>query len=137
MPKFAKIERPSTPREAYELLRSSKTARYGGGGLWMRLQHRTIPCAIDLSACGLDQIEESDDAFVIGAMTPLSALESHAVFARATNGVFTAAVRDIVGPQFRNLATVGGSLYGRFGFPTCSAPCLPWNARSSSPARAA
>ncbi len=38
-----------------------------GGGLWMRLQHRTIPCAIDLSACGLDQIEESDDAFVIGA----------------------------------------------------------------------
>ena len=82
----------------------------------MRLQHRTIPCAIDLSACGLDQIEESDDAFVIGAMTPLSALESHADFARATNGVFTAAVRDIVGPQFRNLATVGGSLYGRFGF---------------------
>lgn len=108
-----------------------------GGGLWMRLQHRTIPCAIDLSACGLDQIEESNDAFVIGAMTPLSVLESHADFARATNGVFTAAVRDIVGPQFRNLATVGGSLYGRFGFPTCSAPCLPWNARSSSPARAA
>lgn len=90
-------------------------ARYGGG-LWMRLQHRTIPCAIDLSACGLDQIEESDDAFVIGAMTPLSVLESHADFARATNGVFTAAVRDIVGPQFCNLATVGGSLYGRFGF---------------------
>lgn len=67
MPKFTKIERPSTPREAYELLRSSKTARVMGGGLWMRLQHRTIPCAIDLSACGLDQIEESDDAFVIGA----------------------------------------------------------------------
>lgn len=54
-----------------------------GGGLWMRLQHRTIPCAIDLSACGLDQIEESDDAFVIGAMTPLFVLESHADFARA------------------------------------------------------
>lgn len=67
MPKFTKIERPSTPREAYELLRSSKTACVMGGGLWMRLQHRTIPCAIDLSACGLDQIEESDDAFVIGA----------------------------------------------------------------------
>lgn len=33
----------------------------------MRLQHRTIPCTIDLSACGLDRIEESDDAFVIGA----------------------------------------------------------------------
>lgn len=32
MPKFTKIERPSTPREAYELLRSSKTARYGGAG---------------------------------------------------------------------------------------------------------
>lgn len=31
MPKFTKIERPSTPREAYELLRSSKTARVMGG----------------------------------------------------------------------------------------------------------
>ena len=40
MPKFTKIERPSTPREAYELLRSSKTACVMGGGLWTRLQHR-------------------------------------------------------------------------------------------------
>lgn len=31
MPKFTKIERPSTPREAYELLRSSKTACVMGG----------------------------------------------------------------------------------------------------------
>lgn len=116
MLRFTKIERPSTPREAYELLRSNKAARVMGGGLWMRLQRRTVPCVIDLSACGLDQIEESDDAFVIGAMTPLAALEAHSDFSRATDGVFTAAVRDIVGPQFRNLATVGGSLYGRFGF---------------------
>ena len=27
-----------------------------------------------------------------------------------------AAVKDIVGVQFRNMATVGGSLWGRFGF---------------------
>ena len=32
MPKFTKIERPSTPREAYELLRSSKTACVMGAG---------------------------------------------------------------------------------------------------------
>lgn len=137
MPKFTKIERPSTPREAYELLRSSKTARYGGGGLWMRLQHRTIPCAIDLSACGLDQIEESDDAFVIGAMTPLSALEPHDDFARATNGVFTAAVRDIVGPSFATSRPWAVACTDVLAFPTCSAPCLPWNARPSSLARAA
>ena len=94
MPKFATGE--GMPREAYELLRSSKTARYGGGGLWMHLQHRAHPVRHRSVRLRLDQIEESDDAFVIDAMMPLSVLESHADFARATNGVFTAAARDMV-----------------------------------------
>ena len=32
------------------------------------------------------------------------------------NGAVAVAVKDIVGVQFRNMATVGGSIWGRFGF---------------------
>ncbi len=116
MLKFAKHLVPATTAEAHEMLLANRGARVLGGGLWLRQGRRAISCAIDLSTCGLDYIEESDDAFAIGAMTPLADVERHAAFNRATCGVFERAVRDIVGTQFRNLATVGGSLYGRFGF---------------------
>lgn len=116
MLKFAKHLVPATTAEAHELLLANRGARVLGGGLWLRQGRRALSCVIDLSACGLDYIEETDDAFVIGAMTPLADLERNAAFNRATCGVFEHAVRDIVGTQFRNLATVGGSLYGRFGF---------------------
>ena len=33
-----------------------------------------------------------------------------------TDGAARESVRHIVGVQFRNLATVGGSIYGRYGF---------------------
>lgn len=116
MLKFAKHLVPATTAEAHEMLLANRGARVLGGGLWLRQGRRAIACAIDLSACGLDHIDENDDAFAIGAMTPLADLERHSAFNDATCGVFERAVRDIVGVQFRNLATVGGSLYGRFGF---------------------
>ena len=46
----------------------------------------------------------------------LRSLETHAALNAATNGAMREAVRHIVGVQFRNCATVGGSVYGRFGF---------------------
>lgn len=116
MLRFDRYARPETPREALELLRSDRLAAIVGGMMWLRLADRTIPLGIDLSACGLDQIVETDGAFVIGAMVTLSQLERHEAFTRETCGVFADAVRDIVGTQFRNLATVGGSVWARMGF---------------------
>ena len=54
--------------------------------------------------------------FRIGAMASLRALELHEGLAAYTNGAMRESVRHIVGVQLRNLATVGGSLYSRFGF---------------------
>ena len=76
----------------------------------------SVGTAIDLSALGLDTIEETDTEFAIGAMATLRSLETHAALNAATNGAMREAVRHIVGVQFRNCATVGGSVYGRFGF---------------------
>ena len=113
---FEKYVRPGSPQQALELLRENPRATVIGGMMWLRLADRTSPLGIDLSRCGLDRIEETADAFRIGAMVALGQLENHERFQAATCGVFTEAVRDIVGTQFRNLATVGGSLYARMGF---------------------
>lgn len=84
--------------------------------LWLKTQNRTVDTAIDLSDLGLDTIEETPDAYRIGAMVPLRALEQHPGLNELTRGAMARSVQPIVGVQFRNLVTVGGSLYGRFGF---------------------
>ena len=101
--------------EAYEL-NQKKTALVLGGMVWLKMGNRNISTAIDLSGLGLDTIQEFDDEFVIGCMTPLHALETHKELNAYTNGAIRESVRHIVGVQFRNCATVGGSIFGRFGF---------------------
>ena len=56
------------------------------------------------------------DAFFIGAMVSLREIELHEGLYAYTQGAVRDALKDIVGVQFRNLATVGGSIWGRFGF---------------------
>ena len=113
--------------EAYAL-NQKKSAVIVAGNMWLRMCGLRRQTAIDLSALGLDRVEETEDAFVIGAMTPLRALETHAALNRETGGVFAAAFAPIVGTQFRNTATVGGSVYSRFGFSDVSALLLAMDA---------
>ena len=101
--------------EAFEL-NQKRSNRIIGGMLWLKMGDRTIQKAIDLSGLGLDKIEETEDAFRIGCMTSLREVEEHPGFAAYTGGAAKEALRHIVGVQFRNLATVGGSIFGRFGF---------------------
>ena len=109
---FVKAE---TLEQAYEL-NQKRTNRILGGMLWMRMSNTNIQKAIDLSDLGLDTVEETDDAFVIGCMVTLRTLELHDALNTMCDGLIRKSVEDIVGVQFRNLATIGGSLFGRFGF---------------------
>ncbi len=61
-------------------------------------------------------VEEQEDAFSIGCMCTLRQLEIHEALNRYFGGAMKACTRHIVGTQFRNGATVGGSIFGRFGF---------------------
>ncbi len=101
--------------EAYELNRK-KSAVICGGFCWLRLQNRTVQTLIDLSSLGLDQIGETEEEFEIGSMVSLRQLETHRGFQTWTRGAGADSLCHIVGTQFRNCATVGGSIYGRFGF---------------------
>lgn len=101
--------------EAWKLNQGKKN-RILGGMLWMRLGNGTISTAIDLCDLGLDTIEETDEEFSIGARVTLRELEQHVVLNTYTHDAVKNAVKDIVGVQFRNMATIGGSIWGRFGF---------------------
>jgi CO/xanthine dehydrogenase FAD-binding subunit len=119
--------RATSLEEAYEALQRKNSAVLGGM-LWLRLGNRRITTAIDLSALGLDQIEVTEDDIRIGAYVSLRTLETEPRIREATDGVLTDAVKDIVGVQFRNMATVGGSIFGRFGFSDVVTACLALNA---------
>lgn len=110
-----KYVRAKSLEEAYQL-NQSRANRVIGGMLWTKTGNGSVNTAIDLCDLGLDGIEETQEAFLIGAMTSLRRMELHQGLNTYTQGAAGAAVRDIIGVQFRNLATVGGSIWGRFGF---------------------
>ena len=101
--------------EAFEL-NKKKMNRIIGGMLWLKMQKGNVGTAIDLSGLGLDKIEETETEFTIGAMTTLRDLEISPALNAYTQNSMREAMRHIVGVQFRNLATVGGSIFGRYGF---------------------
>ena len=108
-------KRAESLEEAWQL-NQKKANRILGGMIWLKMETINVGTAIDLSGLGLDTIEETDAGFSIGAMVTLRQLETHPGLEAFTHGAVREALRHIVGVQLRNLATVGGSIYSRFGF---------------------
>lgn len=107
--------RAQSLEQAYTLNQKRNT-RILGGMLWLKMAGNTVGTAVDLGDLGLGGIEETGDSFTLGAMATLRDVELHPGLNAYTGGAAAKAVRDIVGVQFRNMATVGGSVWSRFGF---------------------
>ena len=88
--------KPGTLEEAYEL-NQKRANRIIGGMMWIRMGRGNVNTVIDLSGLGLDQI-------------------THSGLKETFGDFFKECTRHIVGVQFRNGATVGGSIFGRYGF---------------------
>ena len=101
--------------EAYELCQK-RSSLVVGGMVWLKMTSVTKRTIVDLSGLGLDKIQETKEEFRIGAMCTLRQLETDQGLNQYFGGVFKECTRHIVGVQMRNLATVGGSIYSRFGF---------------------
>ena len=110
-----KYVRAQSLEEAWQL-NQNKRNRILGGMLWLRLGKGSVGTAIDLCDLDLNTIEETEEQFSIGAMATLRDLELHDGLNAYSSNAVRNAVKDIVGVQFRNMATVGGSIWGRFGF---------------------
>lgn len=101
--------------EAYELCQK-RSSLVVGGMVWLKMTNVTKRTIVDLSGLGLNKIEETENEFSIGCMCTLRQLETNEGLNRYFDGIFKECTRNIVGVQMRNCATVGGSIYGRFGF---------------------
>jgi CO/xanthine dehydrogenase FAD-binding subunit len=98
-----------------------------GGGAWMKLATKEVDVAIGLESLGLEGITETEDAFEIGSMTTLRDLERHTELVTLHNGILSKCVHQIMGVSLRNLATLGGSIMGKFAFSDLLAPLLVVN----------
>ena len=86
--------RPATLEEAWQL-NQKKPNRVLGGMLWLKMEKINVGTAIDLSALGLDTIEETDTEIIIGAMATLRDLETNAALNAYTAGAVREAVRTL------------------------------------------
>ncbi|RLD59500.1 MAG: FAD-binding protein [Bacteroidetes bacterium] len=109
-------KKPKTIEEAYSIITTKEGSQIIGGGAYMRLSKKHISTAVDLSNLKLDFVTETNNYIEIGAMTTLRELEINEITNKYFNGIISKSIRNIVGVQLRNIATVGGSLAGKFGF---------------------
>ncbi|MBU1019633.1 MAG: FAD binding domain-containing protein [Firmicutes bacterium] len=110
--------------DAYEVLKKNGQNSIIAGGAWMRLSSKEIETAIDLSNLGLDQIVLADNSIKIGAMATLRDVESSDLVQALGDGILCQAIHKIMGVSIRNLATIGGSVIGKFGFSDIMTPLL-------------
>lgn len=115
-------------QDAYDTLIKSKSNVILGGNMWLRLMDKNINIAIDISRLKLNYIVECDKYISIGAMTTLSDLEHNDILKRYFGTLFSDVTHHIVGTQFRNTATLGGSIFGRYGFSDILTGILPLSA---------
>lgn len=107
---------PETLEEAYNTLIAKRSNTVLGGGAFLKLGSKRIGVGIDLSKLHLNYIKLEAGFFEIGAMTPLRDIETSLILQNYCNGILPKSVTNIVGVQLRNTATVGASVFAKFGF---------------------
>ncbi|MCB2293278.1 FAD binding domain-containing protein [Clostridium algoriphilum] len=108
--------KPNSVSEAYDLLNSTQNSEVIGGGAYIRLGKKNVDLAIDMCNTGLDFITEKDNTIEIGATTTFRQLEKSEILMNYYDRVIPKTVGDIMGVQMRNIVTVGGTIYGKYGF---------------------
>ena len=110
--KAKSFQRVSSFEEAYKLVKESPRNKIVAGGLWLKKGGADADTLIDLSGLGLDKIEDKKEYIEVGAMVTQRQFEESDLLPEMTRQ----AVKSIMGPAFRNVATIGGSIYGKYGF---------------------
>lgn len=111
-----KLVQPETIEEAYKLLIEKKSNTVIGGSAFLRMGSKRIGTAIDLSKLNLNYIKEYSDYIEIGAMTTFRDIETNNALKEYFNGLLPKSVSNIIGVQFRNVVTVGATVYSKYGF---------------------
>lgn len=113
---FREYIAPDSVEEAYQALISKKTSKIIGGGCFLRMGKKKIGLAIDLSKAGLNYIEDTGQEIEIGAMTSLRDFETSELLKENFGDLIGDSVKHIIGVQLRNIATIGATIYSKYGF---------------------
>ncbi|CZR97473.1 MULTISPECIES: FAD binding domain-containing protein [Clostridioides] len=110
------IVQPDTVEEAYSILNKRKTNQVIGGSAFLRMGKKRIGTGIELSNLNLDYIKEDEDYIEIGSMTTFRTLETSQIVKKNFGDIIEDSVKDIIGIQFRNVVTVGATVFSKYGF---------------------
>lgn len=107
---------PNNLNEVYSLLKEDSSNKIIAGGAWSKISLKKVNKLISLDNCDLRYIKESNSFFEIGAMTTLREIETNLGINSLANGILPIAISNIMGIGIRNLATIGGSVMGKYAF---------------------
>ena len=108
--------KPKNLEEAYILLNEGKKNHVIAGGAWLKTTLKNADKLISLDDLGLNEIIEKDDFIEIGAMVTLHEVETSPLLKDIYDGILSRAVHLIMGINIRNIATLGGSVMGKYSF---------------------
>ena len=113
---LTEIAQPTTIEEAYSLLKKRKNNQIIGGSCFLRMGSKRIGTGIELSNLNLDYIKEDEEYIEVGAMTTFRSLETSTIIEKNFGYIIKNSVADIIGVQFRNVVTIGGTVFSKYGF---------------------
>ena len=110
--------------QAYTALLEDDSNILIAGGAWLRQSNKQVNKAIDITMIGLNEITATDNTIEIGAMASLRQIETSEIISKQFNGILSNAVGKIMGIPIRNIATIGGSIMGKYSFSDVLTPLL-------------
>ena len=119
--------RASSLKDAYQKLQENPKNVILAGGLWIKKIGQDLNCLVDLSTLGLNQISETKDEVIVGSMVTQREFENSPIIKSLYNDAIGFAVREVMGVNFRNSATIGGSIMGRYPFSDVITGLLPYD----------
>lgn len=107
---------PKSLDEAVNVLNQSPDNHVFAGGAWIKNTLKRIDTAIELSHLVNSTIIDYPNLIEIGAMTTLHDLESNQLLNQYFGGIIAKASQSIMGITVKNIATIGGTIAGKYSF---------------------
>lgn len=132
LPNCRSYYRPKKKDEALALLNEAgkMNVPLGGGTMLALSSHPGVTGLVDLADLGLRGIEETNDAFSIGAATTLAEIAKRFRSAEGALSLLGVAAGNYLTQPVRNRATLGGVIAGAYGWAEVVAALLALDARA-------
>ena len=121
--------RASSLDDAYRKLQEDPKNVALAGGLWIKKMGQSVNALVDLSTLGLNQISETKEEVIVGSMVTQRDFEKSPIVRELFDDVIAFSTREVMGVNFRNIATIGGSIMGRYPFSDVICGLLPYDVK--------